>query len=140
MITHFINSTLFFSKPNKLSGSVSVISGGNNITNRGNYRCGRCGQPKVNHVCEFTDTTMVSVYTQAVSPILADHHSMRPHANDKILTVSSRKTIQDNTRPGATSFDYQAHSLRFNAHHTTVLCEEVGSNKQQQRQSLSQNG
>ena len=32
--------------------------------NRGNYRCGRCGKPKVNHVCAFVDAVTVSQAVQ----------------------------------------------------------------------------
>lgn len=33
-------------------------------SNRGKYRCGRCGQPKVNHVCPYVDATSRSASTQ----------------------------------------------------------------------------
>jgi hypothetical protein len=44
----------------------------NNNSNRGNYRCGKCGMPKVNHVCAFVDAVTASASAQ-VSPMLCVH-------------------------------------------------------------------
>ena len=53
---------------------------------RGKYKCGRCGQPKVNHNCEFVaETDVVSTGTQSsMDP---------PRPTEKFLVVSSRKSI-----------------------------------------------
>jgi hypothetical protein len=53
---------------------------------RGKYKCGRCGQPKVNHNCEFVaEVDVTSTGTQcSLEP---------PRSTEKFLVVSSRKSI-----------------------------------------------
>lgn len=52
------------------SASTTVTPTGSQIKkekkekNRGNYRCGRCGKPKVNHVCAFVDAVTTSQAVQ----------------------------------------------------------------------------
>lgn len=53
---------------------------------RGKYKCGRCGQPKVNHNCEFVaEADVISTGTQC------SFDSPQPH--EKFLTVIRRKSI-----------------------------------------------
>jgi hypothetical protein len=56
--------------------------------NRGNYRCGKCGQPKVNHVCQFVDIVSVEMGVQVEAPIL-NMTTLQPLPGEKFLTVRS---------------------------------------------------
>eukprot|EP00601_Ochromonadales_sp_CCMP2298_P005078 CAMPEP_0173173852 /NCGR_PEP_ID=MMETSP1141-20130122/3047_1 /TAXON_ID=483371 /ORGANISM="non described non described, Strain CCMP2298" /LENGTH=708 /DNA_ID=CAMNT_0014095951 /DNA_START=17 /DNA_END=2143 /DNA_ORIENTATION=+ len=63
--------------------------------NRGSYRCGRCGKPKVNHVCEFVDGVMTDQAIQAQGPPL-DPRTMRRREDDRVISVTPHRTsIQD---------------------------------------------
>eukprot|EP01032_Pedospumella_encystans_P019753 gene19753-22458_t len=65
--------------------------------NRGNYRCGRCGKPKVNHVCAFVDAVTVSQAVQTNIAIL-NPVTRQPYTNDRIITVNAkRKSIHDDS-------------------------------------------
>lgn len=46
-----------------LNGLMNLES----ISNRGRYRCGRCGQPKANHVCPYQEGTISSKESQTCS-------------------------------------------------------------------------
>eukprot|EP01033_Poteriospumella_lacustris_P008919 gene8919-6402_t len=55
---------------------------------RGNYRCGRCGLPKVNHVCQFVDTVGSHVAVQVEAPIL-DVVTGLPFEGERFLSISA---------------------------------------------------
>lgn len=61
-----MSSTSGSSKRTTNSVTPSAAATNNKDTNRGNYRCGRCGQPKVNHVCEFIDLSVASLSIQVL--------------------------------------------------------------------------
>ena len=59
---------------------------------RGRYKCGRCGQPKTNHVCEYyEDTSMCSTGTQAARTSVIDLTTLQPFPGERFLVVGSRK-------------------------------------------------
>lgn len=58
---------------------------------RGNYRCGRCGQPKVNHVCEFVDAVASTASTQVSTGPLYDLQTGRPFLGERFITVGARR-------------------------------------------------
>lgn len=55
---------------------------------RGNYRCGRCGLPKVNHVCQFVDTVGTNVGVQVEAPIINVVTGL-PFDGERFLPISS---------------------------------------------------
>jgi hypothetical protein len=55
---------------------------------RGNYRCGRCGLPKVNHVCQYVDAVGTNVSIQVSAPIIQVDKGI-PFAGERFLSVSS---------------------------------------------------
>lgn len=58
---------------------------------RGNYRCGRCGLPKVNHVCQFVDTVGTNVGVQVAAPII-DVVTGMPFDGERFLPISSQNS------------------------------------------------
>lgn len=62
----------YVSSPQSSSSSTSNSSKKNKpkslkYINRGNYKCGKCGMPKVNHVCPYEDVLTANVGTQVRS-------------------------------------------------------------------------
>jgi hypothetical protein len=70
--------------------------------NRGNYHCGKCGQQKVNHVCQFVDVVSVEIGVQVEAPLI-DFHTGKPFRGQKYLVVGKKKTMMDNNGTGNNS-------------------------------------
>jgi hypothetical protein len=65
---------------------------------RGAYRCGKCGQPKADHVCKFIDKTFKSRGAQVYHPIF-NLATNTPFPGEKFLTVRSARTSIHDTPP-----------------------------------------
>ena len=67
---------------------VSDIITGGKKTNRGKYKCGRCGQSKQGHICEYVlQTDVCSTGTQVQKWGVGNH----PFYSEKTLTVKARE-------------------------------------------------
>jgi hypothetical protein len=82
-------------QPNNANAAQAHLLTGNAMTlkeekalARGNYRCGRCGLPKVNHVCQYVDAVGTNVSTQVCAPIIQMDKGI-PFPGERFLTVSS---------------------------------------------------
>mmetsp|Transcript_6268 Transcript_6268/g.6431 ORF Transcript_6268/g.6431 Transcript_6268/m.6431 type:complete len:933 (-) Transcript_6268:153-2951(-) len=79
---------------------------------RGRYKCGRCGQLKTNHICEFfEDTAVCSTATQIHSISIIDPVSKELWEGDRFLTVGKRKgsiltETNDSKKPSNSSKDH----------------------------------
>jgi len=62
-------------------------------SNRGKYRCGRCGQPKVNHQCPYEiEASTRSISTQATKYIY--DNSTHPFLTEKTIVVGKRRVVE----------------------------------------------
>jgi hypothetical protein len=66
-----------------------------NETARGKYRCGRCGQPKVNHNCAYLDEQLVcSMASQTFqAEDIICNRTMQPFEGERLISFSGRKSI-----------------------------------------------
>ena len=67
--------------------SFNSLDGG--VSSRGKYKCGRCGQPKTNHRCPFTEETVVRD-TETQTESLRGPNNEHPFTLYDTITVSSR--------------------------------------------------
>jgi hypothetical protein len=82
-------------KEKTLSGSMgNSSSSASTAAARGAYRCGKCGQKKIDHVCKFVDKTFKSRGAQVYHPIY-NLATNSPFPGEKFLTVRPRASIQD---------------------------------------------
>lgn len=66
-------------------------------TSRGKYRCGRCGQPKVNHDCPYEiETSTRSVSIQACAQSYDDR--THPFISEKTIVVKRQPTSIDSSK------------------------------------------
>jgi len=76
------------------NSSNNNSNGNNNGTNRGKYKCGRCGQPKANHVCPYGET--VNVMSREVETLrpcewwAAYNENLHPWVTENTLDVKPR--------------------------------------------------
>eukprot|EP00595_Chromulina_sp_UTEXLB2642_P003357 CAMPEP_0196765956 /NCGR_PEP_ID=MMETSP1095-20130614/15810_1 /TAXON_ID=96789 ORGANISM="Chromulina nebulosa, Strain UTEXLB2642" /NCGR_SAMPLE_ID=MMETSP1095 /ASSEMBLY_ACC=CAM_ASM_000446 /LENGTH=712 /DNA_ID=CAMNT_0042125417 /DNA_START=117 /DNA_END=2255 /DNA_ORIENTATION=- len=80
-----------------LDSNFNPMSSNNSSSaNRGRYRCGRCGQPKVNHNCVFGDALTVAnvqIQTVTIDECIINEETMEPLENEKFMVISSSKDI-----------------------------------------------
>jgi hypothetical protein len=82
-------------KEKTLSGGGGVYSSSaSTAAARGTYRCGKCGQKKIDHVCKFVDKTFKSRGAQVYHPIY-NLATNSPFPGEKFLAIRSRASIQD---------------------------------------------
>ena len=85
-----ISDTVYHGKRQSMRKQVvedDIITGGKK-TNRGKYKCGRCGQSKQGHICEYVlQTDVCSTATQIQNWGLGNH----PFQTEKTLTVKVRE-------------------------------------------------
>lgn len=82
--THMREPSPARSASSEPSTGSSTRTGGKkkHSSSRGKYRCGRCGQPKVNHVCPYVDATTRSASTQVEMGVSEIHA-------EKVITVKN---------------------------------------------------
>lgn len=72
---------------------------GDKLGARGRYRCGRCGQLKTNHNCEFVEeASMCSTASQTAKDII-DPVSGAPFEGDQVLVITNRSNINETYDP-----------------------------------------
>lgn len=88
-------------------------------TNRGKYRCGRCGQPKVNHQCPYEiEASTRSISTQATRN--SYDNTTHPFLTEKTIVVGKRQPLESpNSFSGASSSSTGSSIADVGHNHTT---------------------
>lgn len=85
----------YLSQCNSRDESASSVDSDEYRRARGKYKCGRCGQPKTNHVCSLTGdetpSSMTSIGAQTTSYAVSDL-SEHPFITERTITVRNRKS------------------------------------------------